>query len=470
MTDYKSILLATDHRAVARSFEHYFGTSVSCCRASSRDECLHHFKNSRCEFAFIDLDFLHRTHNGTGADANSLDDFRDISLEPDIVILCAPEQVRAAIQLVRAGACGYLIYPVHSEEIGCIVESTREFNRMQLQINTMQDVFWHKETEHLVRTDCEEMKEVINCAKSVAPTDTTVLITGETGTGKGVLANLIHQHSSRKEGPFISVHCGAIPEALVESELFGHEKGAFTGAIRKKMGKFELADGGTIFLDEVGTMAPTPQIKLLKVLQERTIQRVGSEKDIPVDVRVIAAANRDLKKLSDQELFRSDLYYRLNVFPIELPPLKKRREDIPHLANTFLKRLNQRYGKGITGIKNAVLRGFALYEWPGNIRELENVIERAYVLEKSTCLTGEHFPVEIVPFKENDPVIVVATTGTLAETRRKAILEIEENYLREKLTLHSGKINNTAREAGITPRQLHKLMAKYHLKRDQFLQ
>ncbi len=469
MTDFKSILLATDHEEVALSFEKYFGTSVSICRASSRNECLHHFKTSRCEFAFIDLGFLHSNNNGISAGADSLDDFWDISFEPDIVVLCTPEQVRTAIQMVRAGACGYLIHPVHSEEIGCIVESTREFNRMQLQINTMQDVFWHKETEHLVRTDSEVMKEVINSAKSVAPTDSTVLITGETGTGKGVLANIIHQHSSRKNGPFISVHCGAIPESLVESELFGHEKGAFTGALRRKMGKFELADGGTIFLDEVGTMAPTPQIKLLKVLQERIIQRVGSEKDIPVDVRVIAAANRDLKMLSDQERFRSDLYYRLNVFPIELPPLKKRKEDIPHIANTFLKRLNQRYGKGITGIRASVLRGFALYDWPGNIRELENVLERAYVLEKSPYLTGEHFPVEIVPCSGDEPVIVVATTGTLAETRGKAIADIEENYLREKLTLHQGKINNTAREAGITPRQLHKLMAKYHLKRKQFL-
>lgn len=469
MTTIKPVLIASGHESASASIKKCFGGPVPCLTVQTREACLQFFHDERCEFAFIDITLLTSTEDARYSPSTCLDEFWDISSEPDIVVLCPPEQVRQAVQIVQAGACGYLIYPVHYEEVCCIVESTREYNSLQLKIDAMQDDFWDKEMEHLVKTDCDSMKKVINAAKSVAQTDSTVLITGETGTGKGVLASIIHQHSKRKAGPFVSVHCGALPESLIESELFGHEKGSFTGALTKKMGKFELANGGTVFLDEVGTMSMPAQIKLLKVLQERIIQRVGSEKDIPVDVRVIAAANRDLKKMCDTDFFRSDLYYRLNVFPIGLPSLKNRIEDIPHIAGVLLKKLNQRYGKNIVGIRNSVMRGFEQYDWPGNIRELENVIERAYVLETSSYLTNEHFPVEIVPYKGDEPVVVIETAGTLAEIRQKAITEIEEKYLREKLTFHKGKINKTADEAGITPRQLHKLMAKYHLKREQFL-
>jgi DNA-binding NtrC family response regulator len=468
MTATKPILISSEHDSVAPSIELYFGNAVPCHHAADREECLRFFQDQRCEFAFIDIGVLTTTAEGACSSTDCLDDFWDISSDPDIVVLCPPERVRQAVQIVRAGACGYLTYPIHQELVSCIVESTRDYNSLRLKLDTIQDEFWLKEIEHLIKTDCDRMKKVIGAAKSVAQTDSTVLITGETGTGKGILANIIHQHSSRKTGPFVSVHCGALPDNLIESELFGHEKGSFTGALARKMGKFELANGGTLFLDEVGTMSMPAQIRLLKVLQERVVQRIGSEKDIAVDVRVIAAANRNLKKLCDEDLFRSDLYYRLNVFPIELPPLRERKEDIGHLSNIFLKKLNRKYGKGIMGIRNPVFRGFEHYDWPGNIRELENVIERAYVLETSSYLTSEHFPNEIVPFNGNEPVIVIATNGTLAEIRQKSIEEIEEKYLREKLSAHKGKINHTAEEAGITPRQLHKLMAKYRLKREQF--
>ena len=469
MTTIKPILIASDHDSVTPSIEQYFGNTVPCHRVVAREECLRYFHDEHCEFAFIDINVLTTSKDRNYSSANCLDDFWDISSDPDIVVLCPPERVRQAVQIVRAGACGYLIYPVHHESVSCIVESTRNYNNLRLKLDTMQDDFWLKEIGHLVKTDCDLMKKVIDAAKLVAQTDSTVLITGETGTGKGVLASIIHQHSTRKHGPFVGIHCGALPDNLIESELFGHEKGSFTGALARKMGKFELANGGTVFLDEVGTMSMPAQIRLLKVLQERIMQRVGSQKDIPVDVRVIAAANRDLKKLCEQELFRSDLYYRLNVFPIVLPSLKDRKVDIVHIANTFLKKLNRKYGKGIVGIRNSVLSGFEQYDWPGNIRELENVIERAYVLETSSYLTSEHFPVEIVPYKGDEPVVVIGTKGTLAEIRQKAINEIEEKYLRENLSTHKGKINRVAEVAGVTPRQLHKLMAKYHLKREQFL-
>lgn len=468
MVEKRQILIATPdtyaHESITRCFDDDFYIQT----AEDRETSLEHFRKIRFEFAFFDIDIVCTTEEKNISYYDFLDNFWKISADTEIVVLCLPEKVRRAVQIVRAGATAYLIYPIDQAEVEHVIESTREYNRLRLKLDSLHDDFWMKEVDHLVKTDSPIMKKAITAAKSVAQTNSTVCITGETGTGKGILANLIHQHSSRKSGPYISVHCGAIPENLIESELFGHEKGSFTGAVNKKMGKFELASGGTIFLDEVGTMSLGAQVKLLKVLQERTIQRVGSEKDITVDVRVIAAANRDLLKLCEQNEFRSDLYYRLNVFPIELPPLHERKEDIPHLVNVILKRLNASYGKCIDGVRDSVTRGFQQYSWPGNIRELENVIERAYVLENSSYLTPENFPIEIVPFQGEEPMVVVETKGTLAEIRKKGIEEIEKKYLYEKLAENQGRIDKTAAEAGISPRQLNKLMTKYKLKREQF--
>ena len=291
---------------------------------------------------------------------------------------------------------------------------------------------------------------------------------GDTGTGKGVVANIIHLNSKRRENQFIQVHCGAIPETLIESEMFGHEKGAFTGAIRRKLGKFEIANGGTIFLDEIGTITPSAQIKLLQVLQDRTYQRVGGDETLTTDVRVIAATNSDLKKMCDDGQFRRDLYYRLNVFPLEIPPLKDRLCDLPIFIDSFLKELNKFSSKEINGIHPLVLEAFNRYTWPGNIRELENLIERAYILETSEMLTPESFPGELF---ENDlnPVMVPATENmTLAQVRQKGIEEIERNYLKNTLTMHKGKIGKSAQAAGISTRQLNNLMNKFGLKKEQF--
>jgi DNA-binding NtrC family response regulator len=314
------------------------------------------------------------------------------------------------------------------------------------------------------------MQRVFQELRLVAPTRSTVLLYGETGTGKGVLARLIHTHSSRSEKPFISVHCGAIPDALIESELFGHERGAFTGADRLKLGKFEIAKGGTIFLDEVGTISQSVQIKLLQVLHEHTFSRVGGEHTIDADVRIVAATNDDLLDLNRQGRFRKDLYYRLNVFPIGVPLLRERREDIPILAEEFVKRLNQLYGKKIHGIDQQVMEAFQAYTWPGNIRELENVIERAYILETSKGLTPERFPTELLAF----PSVVASQKAngfpTLKEARRRSIEMVERQYLREILVAHRGRIGYAAQAAGITTRQLYNLMTKYRLRKNDFKQ
>jgi transcriptional regulator with GAF, ATPase, and Fis domain len=267
----------------------------------------------------------------------------------------------------------------------------------------------------------------------------------------------------------VEVHCGAIHDNLVESELFGHEKGSFTGAERRKLGKFEIADRGTIFLDEVGTISPSAQIKLLQVLQEGAFSQVGGEATLEVDVRVIAASNEDLASKVQDRSFRSDLYYRLNVFAIELPPLRDRPEDIPHLVDFFLQRLEGLYGKGINGIDPEVKASLCEYSWPGNIRELENLLERAYILERSSKLSAASFPPDLnlagLSSVQNQP----NTALSLTEVRRLAMEQVEKSYLLQLLGEKKGRIDQSAAQAGVTPRQLHNLMAKYGLNRRDFL-
>jgi DNA-binding NtrC family response regulator len=295
------------------------------------------------------------------------------------------------------------------------------------------------------------------------------MLFGETGTGKGVLAQLIHKHSNRKDGPFISVHCGAIPDTLLESELFGHEKGAFTGAIRRKLGKFEIAKNGTIFLDEIGTITPSAQIKLLQVLQDGTFHRVGGEDTLEADVRIVAATNADLEKACEENQFRKDLYYRLNVFPLEMPPLRERIEDIPHIVDVILERLNKMNLKDINGVQPQVIAALQEYPWPGNIRELENIMERAYILETGSVLNPEGFPTEVLAASQTPSATVPLDSSlTLAEARRKGSEDIERNYLKELLTQNKGKIKDSAETAGISTRQLHKLMKKYGLQKESF--
>ena len=303
---------------------------------------------------------------------------------------------------------------------------------------------------------------------AVAPTKTTVLLQGDTGVGKGNIAKLIHQHSSRKDGPFVHVHCGTLPDTLVESELFGYEKGAFTGAEKRKLGRFDSAQKGTIFLDEINTISTALQIKLLQVLQDHIFQRVGGETSIEADVRVIAAANATLRELSTEGEFRRDLYYRLSVFPIEIPALADRREDIPHLIQSFIQRFNYVFSKEIHTGDPQVVQALQRYPWPGNIREMENLLERAYILETTSVLCPESFPQEIMSDAGSAAEVVLDASLPLATVRKQALEHIESQYLKELLTLHQGRLNRAALTAGVTTRQLHKLLTKYNLHKEDF--
>jgi DNA-binding NtrC family response regulator len=385
-----------------------------------------------------------------------------------VIIITTVAELRATVAVLKAGADEYIMSPIAAEEVLYIAQSLREKQMLTSEIDYLRDQFWEVEATDFVRTKSARMQAVLSALKSVAPTDSTVLLSGESGTGKGVLASLIHTHSRRRENQFISVHCGAIPDTLLESELFGHEKGAFTGAARRQLGKFEIAHKGTLFLDEISTISSAAQIKLLKVLQERKFNRLGNHTVLSVDVRVIAATNTDLKRLTQEGRFREDLYYRLNVFPIELPPLRHRREDIPILVDTILKRLNQHYDKGLRAIDPLVLKAFQGYDWPGNIRELENLVQRAYILESGPLLQPESFPAELLGSHDQIAPIHLNPTQTLAEVRRQGVELIERQYLKELLTRNRGRINTSAAEAGISTRQLNKLMHRYQLRKEDF--
>jgi DNA-binding NtrC family response regulator len=342
-------------------------------------------------------------------------------------------------------------------------------NRIPLTgLTTEKDDFWSQEVLKEVHTKSPKMLQTFEKVKSVAPTKTTVLLLGDTGVGKGTVAKLIHQHSSRKDESFVHVHCGALPDTLAESELFGYEKGAFTGAVKRKLGRFDTAQKGTIFLDEINTISGTMQIKLLQVLQDRIFQRVGGEYPIETDVRVIAASNSDLQQLCDEGLFRKDLYYRLSVFPLEIPSLQERSEDIPDWVNYLIEWFNKLYFKEIQDADPLVVKALQEYSWPGNIRELENVIERAYILETTSTLRAENFPQELFGDLNNPAEIAMDITLPLAEVRRQSLEHIERQYLKELMSKHLGRINQAAEAAGITTRQLHKLLSKYRIRKEEF--
>lgn len=431
-----------------------------------KDSALEILNKNRFDIVFIDIELLLESLQAKDY-ATNLQTFKQLYPSIEIVVMSYQDRIREVVKAVRAGASDYLMYPIDPEEVKLVVETINESVIKQSELNHLRNEAGISDAPEIATTTSPVMIDVLNKIRSVARTKTTVLLVGETGTGKSLLAKLIHKYSHRKDDQFISVHCGAIPDTLLESELFGHEKGAFTGAVRKKLGKFEIATGGTIFLDEIGTITPMAQIKLLQVLQDGTFSSVGGEGVIETNARVVVATNVDLKQMLADGLFRKDLYYRLNVFPIEIPPLRERIEEIPFLVDVFLNRLKQDFQKDIDSIHPSVLDAFTNYPWPGNIRELENLIERAYILENSSMLTPDSFPNEL--FKDDDSAVLpVNFQVPLAEARDRAIGDFERQYLKELVSRNKGKINKSAEEAGISTRQLHKLMTRYGIRKEDY--
>ncbi|MCG6983112.1 MAG: sigma-54 dependent transcriptional regulator [Deltaproteobacteria bacterium] len=463
------VLVVAQEQDIVQTIRGCFGADCKVNRAADRDDALEMLGTNRYDLVFLDLEIL----QASLADKDyktALKEYHNLQPSLEIVVMAPQAMVREAVKAVKAGASDYITYPVDPEEVTHVTETINEAIILQSELDYLRDRFWQSDYLDLVKTKSLTMKEVFSRIRSVAPTKSTVLLIGETGTGKGLIARLIHQHSNRREAQFISVHCGAIPDTLIESELFGHEKGAFTGAIRKKLGKFEIAKGGTIFLDEIGTITPSAQIKLLQVLQDGTFQRVGGEETIQANARVITATNMDLTRMCDDGEFRKDLYYRLNVFPVEIPPLRERKEDIFHIAQVILDRLEKFNKKHIRSIHSSVMDGFMRYTWPGNVRELENLLERAYILENSSVLTEESFPADLLASQDHSAGVAVDASLPLAEVRNRGVEEIERRYLRELLASNRGRIKESAEVAGVSTRQLHKLLNKYQIRKEEFKQ
>jgi Nif-specific regulatory protein len=313
--------------------------------------------------------------------------------------------------------------------------------------------------EHGMVGESAAMRKVYQLVARVAPTDSTVLIRGESGTGKELAAQALHQNSARRERPFVAINCAALTETLLESELFGHERGAFTGALAQKKGKLEVADGGTLFLDEIGEMAPVLQAKLLRVLQERTFERVGGTRTIRVDVRVVAATNRDLEEAVRSGAFRQDLYYRLNVVSFEMPPLRERREDVPLLASYFAAKYGAKFKRKVTGVSAAARECLTGYDWPGNVRELENAIERAVVLGSTASILPEDLPETVL---EAEPA--AGSDATPATKYHEAVREAKRQLITRALEQSSGSITEAARALGVHPNYLHRLIRNLNLR------
>jgi DNA-binding NtrC family response regulator len=395
-------------------------------------------------------------------DMTGLDLIRDLagaaleSDRPQVLMMTAHATVESAIAAMKLGALDYLQKPFEIDELIVVVERALEHQRLRTQHRYLLAERDEEFNHYGIVGRSRRMQEVIRTADLVAKSKSTVLVTGETGTGKELVARAIHARSAERDRPMIKVNCAAIPETLLESELFGHVRGAFTGATANKKGRFALADGGTLFLDEIGTMSRALQAKLLRVLQEREFEPLGSERTQRVDVRVIAATNRDLRQMVAEDRFQEDLYYRLNVIPLAIPPLRERREDILVLIEHFVRKHAQRAGRHIDRIEEGVLTRLQAYDWPGNVRELENAIERAVVLAADSTITAEALLMPGAPVNTTQP-------GLPSLNLRQNIEWTERETVRRALDSSDGVKKDAAELMGISQRALSYYLSKHRI-------
>jgi len=378
-----------------------------------------------------------------------------------VIMLTAFGTVEAAVEAMKSGAFHYILKPFQNDEIKLLVKRALEMSELMEEKSYLNQELSSRFGLGGLVVESDAMRKIYSLIEQVALTKTTVLIQGESGTGKELVARAIHNKSPRKTRPFIAINCGALSETLLESEMFGHEKGAFTGATAQKKGRFEMADGGTLFLDEIGTMSPALQVRLLRVLQEQAFERVGGTRTIKVDVRIIAASNQNLKKLIDTGSFREDLYYRLNVFSINLPPLRERRDDILPLANYFLKLYSNEIGKSIESISPEAAERIRRYPWPGNVRELKNAVERAVVV----C-SGKTIGLSDLPSLDSKMEPNRLGSGISFDASKPLpvyLEEIERKVIAEALSQSNGIQAKAAKLLGISPTSLQYKLNKYNL-------
>jgi two-component system NtrC family response regulator len=415
--------------------------------AESGETALQIFRRESFDLVLTDQ----RMPNLSGLDL--LKAVRTVNPETPVIVVTAYGSIETAVSAIKAGATDYLTKPLNLDELLHRIEKVREHHRLVLENRDLREELGERHRIEGIIGESGRMLEVFSLVRRVAPSEATVLIRGESGTGKELIAKAIHFASPRASGPLVKVNCAALPETLLESELFGHEKGAFTGALVTRKGRFEVASGGTIFLDEIGDLPTHLQAKLLRVLQEREFERVGSSKPISIDVRILAATHRDLERLLKAGQFRDDLYYRLNVVTIVLPPLRERRQDLPLFMDHLLRVFAEKNGKKIRGFTSEAREALLRYDYPGNVRELENIIERASVITRSDVIGRADLPISI-----QEPEVEVINS----ETDLPVVVErLERRMIREALARSGGVQTRAAEQLGITERALRYKLKKY---------
>jgi two-component system NtrC family response regulator len=461
------ILIVDDEARMQRLFEINLGSKYEVLTAGDGAQALEMVKSGEVTLLITDLKMPGKSG------MLLLQEVHRIYPDLPIIIMTAYGTVEGAVQAMKEGAVDYILKPIKMEEMELLVEKTLSVRRLQDE-----NVSLRKELQSVygpasIVGNHPAMQKIILLISQVAGTKATVLIQGESGTGKEIVARVIHYQSDRASKPFVVINCAAIPSNLLESELFGHEKGAFTGAIKTKRGRLEVADQGTLFLDEIGEMPKELQVKILRVMEEQKFQRVGGTEDVAVDNRIIAATNKDLKQAVEAGSFRDDLYYRLNVITISIPPLRERKEDIPLLIGYFLKKHRDTFKSRAIGVKEEALKILADYPWPGNVRELENTLVRAMILSASEMIQVEDLPDEMR--REEAPGALKLPAGReelkqmKKEAQQKAKEEIEKSFIIEALRQGGGNVLRSAERVGMDRRQFQNLIRKYGISRKDFL-
>ena len=446
----QTILVVDDdvaHRIMLKKLIGSWGYDVS--EAEDGSLAVERVRERAFDLILMDIRML----NVSGIEA--LEQIKIINPAIPVIIMTAYASVETAVNALKKGAYDYLTKPLDFDELKIAIARATEHTSLKKENEYLKGRLGERFDRQNIIGQGAAMVKLLDTVSQVASTEATILITGESGTGKEMIANAIHYNSQRVEAPFIKINCAALTETLLESELFGHEKGAFTGADRKREGKFRQAEGGSLFLDEVSEMSQAMQVKLLRVLQEREITRVGGAEVIKIDVRVIAASNKDLKKQIQSGRFREDLFYRLNVVNLFVPPLRERREDIPLLAQHFLNLFAEKNSKSIKGFTPQAMEKLLKYAWPGNVRELMNAVERAVVLSRAEYLDAD----ELALMMANDAVAEKVNQNSLPENL--PLEEVEKRTILEALDIVGGNKSEAARRLGITRKTLRKKLDKY---------
>lgn len=450
-------ILVTDddraHRVMLKKLLNGWGYDVT--EADDGLVAVEKVRKSSFDLVLMDI----RMTNVSGIEA--LEQIKQIHADIPVIIMTAYASVETAVQTLKKGAYDYLTKPLDFDELQISIARATEHSRLKQENEYLKEKLGEKFDRRNIIGKSPAMIKLLEVVEQVAATQATVLITGESGTGKEVIANAIHFNSRRKNAPFVKINCAALTETLLESELFGHEKGAFTGADKRREGKFVQADGGSIFLDEVSEMSPAMQVKLLRVLQERELTRVGGNNVLKIDVRVIAASNKDLKKEIRDGRFREDLFYRLNVVTLEVPPLRRRSEDIPLMAHAFLKMFAENNTKVIKGFMPQAMQKLAGYSWPGNVRELMNAVERAVVLCRTETIGAEDLIFTMADQTLSRDALSEGEEMPAAASGNRSLEEIEKQSILEMLQSCRGNKSEAARRLGITRKTLRKKLHKY---------